>query len=263
MHGNMCRLCVMGMEMIKDLKGMNKYICLINEMYNNNIRLHTPLQNIDCTMPTSLLEILSVSDGIEEIISIGDRKESIGWILYSYDMIKNNTEFYTAEYGISGYIFSDDGAGNMFVMKDDESIYLFNAIDGEEEYFAESLAEFWDINSDVSSNSLSNEERADNLVKKYGFDFAKIKKREIKDLLEKEINNYQEGSSEYIRVLCGYLFCIGNYEDVLLIERAKYSINFDVGCMIDGAWIEALKGNMAEEDKQFHIQAFIKQYENV
>ena len=63
-------------------------------MYNNNIRLHTPLQNINSDMPTALLEILSVSDGIEEVISVGDRKESIGWILYPYDMIKDNTEFY-------------------------------------------------------------------------------------------------------------------------------------------------------------------------
>lgn len=239
---------------------MNKYICLINAMYNNNIRLHTPLKIFDSVLPNSLLEILNVSDGIEEVISIGDRKESIGWILYSYEMIKKNTEFYTTEYGINGYIFSDDGAGNVFVMKDNESIYLFNAIDGKEEYFAESLAEFWDINSDVSSNSLSNEERADNLVKKYGFDFEKISKSEIRDLLEKEIDNYQEGSSEYIRVLCGYLFCIGNYEDALLIERAKYNINFDVGCMIDGAWIDALKGNMSEEERQYHIQAFIEYY---
>lgn len=240
---------------------MNKYIRLINEMYNNNIRLHTPLQNIDSGMPTALLEILSVSDGIEEVISVGERKESIGWILYSYEMIRNNTEYYTAEYGINGYIFSDDGAGNVFVMKDDESIYLFNAIDGEEEYFAESLAKFWDINTDAAQNTLSNEERADNLVKKYGFHFTKISKSEIRDLIEKEIENYQEGSFEYIRALCGYLFCIGSYEDVELIERAKYEINFDVGCMIDGAWIEALKGNMSEEDRQFHIQAFIKYYE--
>ena len=247
--------------MTKEVKEMNKYICLINEMYNNNIRLHSPLQSIACGMPTALLEILCVSDGIEEVISVGDRKESIGWILYSYEMIKNNTEYYKTKYGINGYIFSDDGAGNVFVMKEDESIYLFNAIEGEENYFAKSLVEFWDINIDVVPNSLSNEERADNLVKKYGFDFAKISKNEIRGLIEKEIENYQDGSSEYIRVLCGYLFCIGDYEDAELIERAKYNINFDVGCMIDREWIEALKGNMSDEDKQAQIQAFIEYYE--
>ena len=240
---------------------MNKYIGLIYELYNSNIRLHNPLQIIDSSMPTVLLEILSVSDGIEEIISVGDRKESIGWILYSYEMIKNNTEYYATEYGINGFIFSDDGAGNVFVMKEDESIYLFNAIDNEEDYFAESLVKFWDINTDVAQGVLSNEERADNLVKKYGFDFAKISKSEIRGLIEKEIENYQEGSSEYIRVLCGYLFCIGDYEDAELIERAKYNINFDAGCMIDGDWIAALKGKMTKEDKQIHIQAFINYYE--
>ena len=31
--------------------------------------------------------------------------------------------------------------------------------------------------------------------------------------------------------------------------------------MIDADWIEALKGNMSEEDKQVQIQAFIKYYE--
>ena len=240
---------------------MNKYICLINEMYNNNIRLHAPLQSIEYGMPTVLLEILCVSDGIEEVMCIGDRKLPIAWILYSCEMIKNNTEYYTSEYGIDGYIFSDDGAGNVFVIKEDESIYLFNVIDGEEEYFAKSLADFWNINTDVAQKSLSNEERANNIVKKYGFDFTRISKSEIRGLIEKEIENYQDGSSEYIRVLCGYLFCIGDYEDAELIERAKYSINFDVGCMIDADWIEALKGNMSEEDKQVQIQAFIEYYE--
>ena len=57
------------------------------------------------------------------------------------------------------------------------------------------------MTTDIASNSLSNEGRADNLVKKYGFDFTKISKSEIKGLIEKEIENYQDGSSEYIRVL--------------------------------------------------------------
>lgn len=242
---------------------MNRYICLIKKMYDNNIKLHNPLQIIDSNMPTELLEILSVSDGIEEVIAVGDRNESIGWILYSYEMIKNNTEYYAMEYGINGYIFSDDGAGNVFVMKEDGSVYLFDAIDGEEEFFAESLVDFWDINADFAQDALSNEERAANIVEKYGFDFDKISKNEIRELIEKEIENYQEGSSEYIRVLCGYLFCIGDYEDADLIEQAKYKINFDVTCMIDEKWIKALKSNMSEEERQFQIQSFIKYYKNL
>ena len=230
-------------------------------MYNNNILLHNALQTDASNMPEELLEILRVSDGIEEVITIRDKKESIGWILYSYDMIKNNTGFYAEKYGINGYVFSDDGAGNVFIMKEDGSIYLYNAIDGEEDYYAESLVKFWDINADIIQDKLSNEERADNIVRQYGFDFTKISKDEIRDLIEKEIKNFQEGSSEYIRVLCGYLFCIGDAEDAKLLEQVKYGINFDVGCMIDGEWIEALKGNMSEEERQLLIQSFVKYYD--
>ena len=73
--------------------------------------------------------------------------------------------------------------------------------------------------------------------------------------------NYQLGSSEYLRLLCGYLYCLGDVSDVPLLEKAKYGINMDVGCMIDREWIEALKGNMSDEDKQVQIQAFIEYYE--
>ena len=68
---------------------------------------------------------------------------------------------------------------------------------------------------------VDNEERAKNIVQKYGFDFDKISKQEIRDLIEQEIENFQEGSSEYIRVLCGYLYCIGDSTDVALIKRAS------------------------------------------
>jgi len=141
-------------------------------MYDNNILLHNPLQIDDSSMPTELIEVLRVSDGIEEVINIKDKKESIGWILYSYQMIKNNTEYYAMEYGIKGYVFSDDGAGNVFIIKEDGFIYLFNAIDKEENLFAKSLSEFWDINVEVTHGELSNEERADNIVRKYGFDIS-------------------------------------------------------------------------------------------
>ena len=60
-------------------------------------------------------------------------------------------------------------------------------------------------------------------------------------LEEQEIEDFQEGSSEYIRLLCGYLYCIGDVTDVPLLEQAKYGINMDVGCMVDGEWIESLK----------------------
>ena len=87
-----------------------------------------------------------------------------------------------------------------------------------------------------------NEQRAEELIKKYGFDIDSLPRDEIKSLLNKEIENYNSGSSEYLRVLCGYLFCIGDPEDIELIAKAKYNINFDVGCMIDSEWLDSLKG---------------------
>ena len=89
----------------------------------------------------------------------------------------------------------------------------------------------------------SNEERAELLLRKYGFNFASLPDEEIRGLLKNEIENYVEGSSEYLRVLCGYLFCIGNTADLELIKKAKYSLNFDVGCMIDSDWIDSMEGS--------------------
>lgn len=95
---------------------------------------------------------------------------------------------------------------------------------------------------------MTNEQRAEQIIKKYGFDFEQIPKEEIIELIQKEILNYQAGSSEYIRLLCGYLYCIGDISDVPLLEKAKYGINMDVGCMIDGEWIESLKNGGIEDE---------------
>lgn len=111
---------------------------------------------------------------------------------------------------------------------------------------------------------MTNEQRAEALIKRYGFDFDKIPKGEIIELIQKEIIAYQAGSSEYIRLLCGYLYCIGDISDVALIEKAKYSINMDVGCMIDGEWIESLKNGGIEEEyvktREDIIKGFVTYY---
>lgn len=113
---------------------------------------------------------------------------------------------------------------------------------------------------------MNNEERAEVLIKKYNFDFSHKYHAEIRQLLENEIRNYQDGSSEYLRFLCGYLFCIGDINDVEIINNAKYSINMDVGFMIDGEWIESLE-NMGLASKyvrnrQLLIDDFVDYYAN-
>ena len=111
---------------------------------------------------------------------------------------------------------------------------------------------------------MTNEQRAEKAIQKYGFDFNNISKSEIISLIENEIVNYQSGSSEYIRLLCGYLYCLGDETDIALIEKAKYRINMDVGCMIDIEWIDSLKGvnNEYVRPRNEIIDDFISYYKN-
>ena len=94
----------------------------------------------------------------------------------------------------------------------------------------------------------NNEKRAKKILEKFGFNFKQEYGNEIRQLLNEEIDNYQEGSSEYLRVLCGFLFCIGDPADIELIKKAKYKINMDVGCMINGEWIDSMENATVDYD---------------
>ena len=107
---------------------------------------------------------------------------------------------------------------------------------------------------------MTNEQRTESLIQKYGFDFKKISKEEIRLLIETEITHFQEGSNEYLRLLCGYLYCIGDISDVSLIERAKYDLNMDVGCMIDQEWIDSLKNGGIEDEYSRTRDEIIKSF---
>lgn len=111
---------------------------------------------------------------------------------------------------------------------------------------------------------MTNEQRAEKVIEKYGFDFENIPKTEIINLIEEEIANYQSGSSEYIRLLCGYLYCLGDETDIALLEKAKYGINMDVGCMIDGEWIDSLKGTESKyiRPRDKIIDDFVSDYKD-
>ena len=93
---------------------------------------------------------------------------------------------------------------------------------------------------------MDNELRTQALITKYQFEFEKIDKSEIRALLQDEITRYQKESAEYLRCLCGYLFCIGDETDAPLIEAVKYGISMDVGCMIDEEWIHSLQNGGVE-----------------
>lgn len=66
--------------------------------------------------------------------------------------------------------------------------------------------------------------------------------------------------------MCGYLYCLGDISDIPLLEKAKYSINMDVGCMIDGEWIESLKNGGGRDkyvnSRQEIIDHFVAYYKD-
>ena len=66
---------------------------------------------------------------------------------------------------------------------------------------------------------MTNEQRAEQLIQKFGFDFNNIAKSQITELIQKEIADFQQGSSEYIRLLCGYLYCIGDKNDIPSLKK--------------------------------------------
>ena len=130
---------------------------------------------------------------------------------------------------------------------------------------------------DEAKNVLYAEERAEFFIRKLGFDFDKIDKDEIIFLLNKEFERAiteteRESkfydSSECLRVLCGYLFCLGDISDIPLLEKVKYKIDMDMGVAIDGIWIISLENNgieMKEYDipsKKEIIKDFVDFYKN-
>lgn len=97
------------------------------------------------------------------------------------------------------------------------------------------------------------EEKAESIIKEYGFDFDDIEKSDIIFLIEQELCNKNRNGNMTLRVLCFYLFCLGDTNDVHILEKAKHS-SFDAGCMIDGEWIDALRKTDNESEKQSLIQ---------
>ena len=66
---------------------------------------------------------------------------------------------------------------------------------------------------------MTNEQRAEQLWAQYGADFEQIPKQTILDLLNQELSQPNPGTADYIRLLCGYLFCLGNSSDATLLEK--------------------------------------------
>lgn len=80
-------------------------------------------------------------------------------------------------------------------------------------------------------------DKEDYIISKFGVYPKEEDRDEIRELLNKEIDNEPFSEShECMRILCFLLFSIGYVEDCELIWKAKM-LNMDTGCMIDTVYL--------------------------
>ena len=128
---------------------------LIKEKYGDTCRMHSPLTKSQYSkakkyLPKELLDILKVSNGIDEIEIINAKAEVIKPIVYSLAQIKEQTNAFLSECGNDGFVFSEDGTGDFYVLKTNGAIYVYKYFDLKEELYAESLADYF---SNATSNN--------------------------------------------------------------------------------------------------------------
>lgn len=122
------------------------YISRISHSYKGNILLHPPYKGERAeNIPEEIYSLLQVSNGITETMQHPKTGEQIAitWILYPYERIVEETDFYKNEYGIEGVIFTGDGAGSSIVLKPDGKVTCYDVLDDEETQIADSLADFY------------------------------------------------------------------------------------------------------------------------
>ena len=128
---------------------------LIQEKYGDTCRLHSPLTKSQYSkakkyLPKELLDILKVSNGIDEIEIINGKAEAIKPIIYSLAHIKEQTNAFLSECGNDGFVFAENGTGDFYVLKTNGAIYVYKYFDLKEELYAESLADYF---SNATSNN--------------------------------------------------------------------------------------------------------------
>lgn len=127
-------------------------IKFIQQRYGDSCQLCSPLDNKQYNearkiLPVELLEILEISNGINELMTLPDTNDGkpfiIGRILYSFDEIKSETYNYLDEYGGEGVVFAGNGAGGIFILKPDGTINIVEYFDEGEEFYAKSLSDYF------------------------------------------------------------------------------------------------------------------------
>ncbi len=123
---------------------------LIQQKYGESCQLRSPLTKKQCDkakkfLPDELFEVLKISNGIDEVMinPNTNKVEVIDRIIYSLAEMKTETNCYLGEYGSEGVVFAGNGAGGFFVLKPDGRVFLYEYYDLGEEYYADSLWEYF------------------------------------------------------------------------------------------------------------------------
>ena len=121
---------------------------LIMKKYGDTCILHSPLTKSQYSkakkyLPKELLDILKVSNGIDEIEIINGKAEVIKPIVYSLAQIKEQTNAFLSECGNDGFVFAENGTGDFYILKSNGSIFVYKYFDLREELYAESLAVYF------------------------------------------------------------------------------------------------------------------------
>ena len=121
---------------------------LIQEKYGDTCRLHSPLTKSQYSkakkyLPTELLNILKISNGIDKIIIDNGKSEVIGSIVFSLSHIRSQTNAYFSEFGGDGFVFSGNDKMEFYVLKPNGTIWVYHYYDLKEEFYAGSLVEFF------------------------------------------------------------------------------------------------------------------------
>ena len=111
-------------------------IKLIQQIYGDSCKLRSPLnkrqyEKARKMLPVELLEILKISNGINEIMPNPNTGNTIviDRIIYSLAEIKSQTDCYLGEYGNEGVVFAGNGAGGFFILKPNGKIFLYEYFD--------------------------------------------------------------------------------------------------------------------------------------
>ena len=130
---------------------MNSTMELIQQKFGDSCRLCPPLKEPQLSyaktiLPSDLLELLRISNGVLELMTHPKANDGkpfvIGSILYSLDEILTESKAFSELYGIEGIVLAGNGAGGYFIIQPDGTIYLYEYVGENGEYYAKNIGEY-------------------------------------------------------------------------------------------------------------------------